>query len=78
MGEWITHYRKEPWGFEAEDMRNALLAATVMRAAGAKNVKVEQFRLRLPDPQPAEAKSQVARNVIAFFQPKVRRRTEGG
>ena len=43
--EWCSYYALEPWGFEVEDARQALLNASVLRAAGAKTVKPEQFSM---------------------------------
>lgn len=74
VGEWLAHYQREPWGHEAFDMRNALLALVIARSVGTKDVKLEQFRLRAPDPQPAgkENPEALADKVRAFFQPLVR------
>lgn len=44
--EWAEHYAEEPWGFEVEDMRNALNTLVTARAGGAKNAKLDDFRLR--------------------------------
>lgn len=69
VDEWVQFYRREPWGFEAEDMRNALLALVTAQAAGAKHVKLEMFRLtpRLPEDEAADEEFRLAKQIRAAF-----------
>lgn len=46
VSEWLALYAAEPWGYEAADTRNALLAFITATSHGAKNLKLENFRLR--------------------------------
>jgi len=48
--EWMTYYSLEPWGFDVEDARHAILNSSVLRAAGAKSVKPEQFSMVHKEP----------------------------
>lgn len=53
VGELLEFYRAEPWGYEAIDTRNALLALVTAQGAGMKDaagrpLKLETFRLRPP------------------------------
>lgn len=75
VDEWLHFYRREPWGFEAADMRNALLALVTAQAAGAKNLKLEQFRLapRLPEDDEVDEEFRLAKQIRAAFGiPQVR------
>lgn len=46
VNEWMDFYGREPWGFDADDTRTALVALTVARSAGSKRAKLNDFRLR--------------------------------
>ena len=73
VGEWLTQYHREPWGYDAIDTRNALLALVTAQAAGAKNLKLENFRIRTPAGQ-AEAEAaheeQLVQRVRDLFGPR--------
>lgn len=45
VAEWQEFYSREPFGFAAEDHRNALLAFTVARSAGNKRARIDDFLL---------------------------------
>lgn len=70
VGEWLEMYHREPWGHDAADTRNALLAMVTMQAAGAKNVKIDQYRLRTPAAaeELAPKEFELARKVRGFFK----------
>lgn len=64
--EWAEFYELEPWGFEVEDMRMAMICASIFRAAGAKNVKPRDFLMGTPlseevDPDPKDFAKTLAR-----------------
>lgn len=53
LQEWQDFYELEPWGFPEADLRGAVLASTVARAAGA-DVTPKDFSLsieRAPTPE---------------------------
>lgn len=57
LGEWAEYFNEEPFGFPAEDLRAGILAATIARSAGAKDVAPRDFMLRPPteeDEEPAD------------------------
>lgn len=45
VADWQDFYSREPFGFAAEDHRNALLAFTVARSAGSKRARIDDFLL---------------------------------
>lgn len=47
VNDWIEHYAREPWGFQIDDTRAALLAFTVARSAGSKRARLNDFRIRI-------------------------------
>lgn len=43
--EWAAFYALEPWGFHIDDVRMGILASTILRAAGSKRSKPQDFLL---------------------------------
>jgi hypothetical protein len=52
LHDWAEFYMLEPWGSEVDDLRNAMLATTVARSAGAKDASLADFRVN-PQAEPA-------------------------
>lgn len=67
VSDWLEYYQREPWGYEAADTRNAMLALVTAQAAGVKNVKLENFRLRPREGGPELSDDEMANNVRAIF-----------
>jgi hypothetical protein len=68
VGEWLEQFNREPWGFEIADMRNALHCLVTAQGAGAKNVKLETFRLRPRVAEPAGPGYELASRVRSIFK----------
>jgi hypothetical protein len=73
VGELLEFYRAEPWGYDAIDTRNALLALVVAQGAGMKDnagrpLKLDTFRLRPPRVDAALKGYELANQVRAIFK----------
>lgn len=80
VSEWSEFYHAEPWGYEAADTRNALLALVTASSQGAKGrdgapLRLEHFRLRQQVEPEGGAEYDLASKVRAIF--KVPRPKEG-
>lgn len=51
--EWQEYYRVEPWGFYVDDHRYAIIASSIYRAMGAKNVRAEDFVYQPEEKEPS-------------------------
>ncbi len=54
--DWVEYHAIEPWGFDVEDARTALIASTIGRSVGA-DVNAADFSMRAP-PTPEELEEQ--------------------
>lgn len=69
VSDWVDHYNREPWGYEAADTRNALLALVTAQCGGGKNLRLESFRLRPRPPQGEELSGdELANRVREIFK----------
>lgn len=80
VSEWADYYAAEPWGYEAIDTRNALLAHVVATSQGAKGkdgkpFSLDTFRLRPRVEQAPRPGYELADKIRAIF--KVPRPKEG-
>lgn len=67
VAEWEWFYGQEPWGFEIESTRAALIASTIGNFAGkqaSRELSISDFMLRTREPRPS---GNVAGDVLAVF-----------
>lgn len=73
VSEWVEFYHSEPWGYEAADTRNALLALVTASSQGAKArdggpLRLEQFRIRPHVESETGSEYELANKIRAIFK----------
>ena len=66
FAEWAAFYNLEPWGFEVEDHRLGIIAASLFRAQGNKEAQPRDFMMRPPEEEVLSGKALVEQLKAAF------------